>query len=195
MISLYVGQDQVEFHAHEDTLCKLRFFQAAVQGSFRESLTKSIDMPEDTPSAVSALIEFLYTGNYTYPYDSAITSLRHGLGTPVASLIEGQFHVAVSTIALKYGCQGLADSAVRNFEALLPQLGSLDQLRLWKAAYVESPDLASWRRGFEHCNAGKRAGVWMKQLFQDYRGEMDQTIAEVPELAADLMRLAIARMD
>lgn len=192
MISLCVGQDQVEFHAHEDTLCKLRFFQAAVQGSFRESLTKSIDMPDDTPNAVSALIEFLYTGNYTYPYDSSITSLHRVLRTPIASLIEGQFHVAVSTIALKYGCQGLAESAVRNFEAVLPQLNSLDQLLLWKTAYAEGP---TWRHSFEDCYSEKPAGLWMKGLYPEHRLEMEQTIAEVPELASDLMRLAIAGMD
>lgn len=195
MITLFVGQDQVEFHAHEGTLCKIRFFQAAVQGSFRESLTKSIDMPEDTPNAVSALIEFLYTGNYTYPYYSTISSLHRVLTTPIASLTEGNFHVVVSAIASKYGCQALADSAVRNFEAVLPQLNSLDQLLLWKTAYAEGPDLATWRKGFENCYSGKRAGVWMKELFQEHRLEMDQTIAELPELASDLLRLAIARID
>lgn len=152
-------------------------------------------MPEDTPNAVSALIEFLYTGNYTYPYDSTITSLHPVSGTPIASLTEGKFHVVVSAIASKYGCQGLADSAVRNFEAVLPQLNSLDQLLLWKTAYAEGPDLATWRKGFENCYWGRRAGVWMKELFQGHRLELDETIAELPELVSDLLRLVIARIN
>lgn len=148
-------------------------------------------MPDDGPSTVAALIEFLYTGNYTYPYDPATTKLREASGTPVASLIEGQFHIAVSTIASKYGCQALGDSAVRNFEAVLPHLDSLDSLRLWKTAYAEGPDLAGWRRCFANSHSGKQLVSWMKELFQDHQVEIDQTIAELPELASDLLRLAI----
>lgn len=188
MITLTIGPDRVEFHAHEDTLCKLPFFQAALQGSFRESLEKCIDMPEDTPETVSALIEYLYTSNYTYTYDSS-TAEEHS--RPVANLAEGRYHIGVFVISSKYDCGGLVAMAIGNFEALLPELDSVDTLRLWKHAYGEGPDIQTWRTNFERCHTGKWVVKWVKELFKDHRQEMEEMIAELPELAADLMRVAI----
>lgn len=188
MITLYIGPDRVEFHAHEDTLCKVPFFRAALQGSFREALAKSIEMPEDAPGPVSALIEFLYMGNYTYTYDSSATTKQ---GRPIPDLAEGQYHISVFVIATKYDCGGLATVAIGNFESLLPQLDSVDRLRLWKHGYAEGPDLQTWRNHFERCHSGKSVVTWVKKLFRDHRQEMEETIAESPELASDLMRVAI----
>lgn len=188
MITLNIGPDHVEFHAHEDTLCKLPFFQAALKGSFRESLAKSIDMPEDTAETVSALIEYLYTANYTYTYDSS-TAEPHG--RPAPNLAEGRYHIGVFVTAAKYDCGGLVAMAMGNFEALLPQLSSVDTLRLWKHAYGEGPDLQTWRTHFERCHEGKWVATWVSELFKNHRQEMEEMIAELPELAADLMRLAI----
>lgn len=193
VITLYIGTDRVEFHVHEDTLCKLRFFQAALQGSFREAASKTIAMPEDTSGTVSALIEYLYTGNYTYTYDSASVHVSEDSVQSVANLTEGRYHISVSAIASKYQCDALAAMAVRNFEAMLPELDSVDTLRLWKHAYGAGPDLASWRKQFERCYSGKSFVLWVEELFKDHRKEMEQTIAELPELASDLLRLSICR--
>lgn len=192
IITLYIGTDRVEFHAHEDTLCKLRFFQSELQGSPHESGSKTITMCDDTPGTVSALIEYLYTGNYTYTYDAATARTS---GDPVANLSEGRFHISVFAIASKYECDGLAAMAASNFEDILPELESVDTLRLWRYAYGAGPDVASWRTQFERCYSGKRLEnwlvVWVAELFENHRQEMEETIAEEPELAADLLRLAI----
>lgn len=148
-------------------------------------------MPEDVPGTVSALLEYLYTGNYTYTFDSGTAPVHGDPSRPVANLTEARFHIGVFVIASKYECRGLAAMAVRNIEALLPELGSVDTLRLWKYAYGEGPDMETWRKHFERCHSGTWLVAWVKELFKDHREEMEKTIAELPELAADVMRLAI----
>lgn len=148
-------------------------------------------MPEDVPGTVSAMLEFLYTGNYTYTYDSATAAAHGDTARPVANLTEARFHIGVFVIASKYSCNGLAAMALGNFEALLPELDSVNTLRLWKHAYGEGPDMETWRNQFERCHSGTWLVAWVKELFKDHQKEMEQTIAELPEFAADVMRLAI----
>lgn len=196
VVSLYTGQDRIELHAHEDTLCTLPFFRAALKKyGFQESLTKSIEMPEDKPIMVSALIEYLYTGNYTYVYDSAKAELQKETGMPIRDLTEGQYHVGVFVIASKYDSQGLAEMTVGNFEAVLPELGCVDKLRLWRTAYCEGTDLKRWRKSLERCHSSEGLVTWVQELFEKYRDEIDQVIAESPELASDLLRLATRGRD
>lgn len=151
----------------------------------------TINMPEDEPRMVSALIEYLYTGTYTYLYDSTTSPLRVSTGTPVSTLVEGQYHVEVFRIASKYDTKALADTAVQNFNAVLPDLDPINTLRLWKYAYGEGPDSRAWRNDFGLCYSENRLVSWVGGLFKDHRDEVDQTIAEFPELASDLIRLAI----
>lgn len=190
VITLYIGPNRLELHAHQDTLCKLPFFGAALNGSFSESLTKTIDMPEDDPSMVSALIEYLYTGNYTYTYDSGSAQFHETHGTPVATLTEGQYHVGVVGIASKYDCQELVTMAARNFEAVLPELDSIDTLRLWTTAYAAGPELDVLTKSFERCHPGNAVRLWVKELFKKHREEIDETIMEFPGFASELLRLA-----
>lgn len=189
IISLYTGQDRRELHAHEDTLCVLPFFRAALHGRFQESLIKSIEMPEDDPRMVSALIEYLYTGNYTYAYNLTTVDLQNETGIGIRDLTEGQYHIGVSSIASKYDSQALADISVKNFEAILPNLDGLDKLRLWRIAYREGPDVRIWRKCLERCHSCKDLVPWIHELFENQRDEIDQAIAESPELASDLLRL------
>lgn len=153
-------------------------------------MKNSIEMPEDDPRMVSGLIEYLYTGNYTYPYACKGTVLRKKLGSPIATLTEGQYHVSIFVIASKYDCQGLATMAMRNFKAVVPDLDGIDTLRLWTAAYGEGPGLQTLRNSFERCHSGKPLSSWVKELFKDHREEINRTIKEFPELASDLLRLA-----
>ncbi|KAL0632200.1 hypothetical protein Q9L58_008910 [Maublancomyces gigas] len=184
--TLYAGQDRIELHVHEDTLCKLSSLQAALEESFQVSMKNCIEMPEDDPRMVSALIEYLYTGNYTYPYPST----SENLGSPIATLTEGQYHVCIFEIASKYDCQGLAAMAMGNFKTVLPDLDSIDTLRLWKAAYGEGPGLQTLRNSFNNLHSGKPLASWVKELFKNHREELNRTIKEFPELASDLLRLA-----
>lgn len=191
VINLHVGPDRVEFHVPEDKLCKLPFFRAALKSGFQESLSRSIEMPDEDPRTLSALIEFLYTGNYTYAYDPNKAVLRGTIGTPIGDLTEGEYHVGVFVVASKYDSPVLADMAVEHFKAVLLDVDCVDKLHLWKTAYREGPDLKAWRKGLEECYAGKGLLAWVHELFENHRDEIDQAVSESPELAADLLCLAI----
>lgn len=191
--TLYVGQERVKFYVYQDTLCKLPFFQAALRGNFREASEQVITMPEDDPSRVSALIEFLYTRNYTYPYDPETTPLRVGSITPIGDLTQGLFHVGVHVIASKYDCPPLVAIAMKNFTALATELASIDALRLWKAAYSEGLQIPGRRQDFVRYRSGRGLVSWVQGLFEENRQEMEKTMSEVPELSCDLLRIATGK--
>lgn len=188
--TLYVGQERVQFHVHEDTLTKLAFFQAALQGKFKEALEKTIAMPEDDPSKISSLIEFLYTGNYTYTYDPRNVQPKDGSDTPVGDLAEGLYHLGVYVVASKYDSPKLSDMAVANFKAVATELNNINTLRLWKAAYAEDLQLPRAKQDFEQNCCGEGLDSWVKGLFEEHYEEMDETIFTCPQLARDLLRIA-----
>lgn len=191
IVTLYVGQERIEFHAYEDTLCQLPFFQLSLrEGHYREASEKALEMPEDDPSKVSALIEFMYTGNYTYTYDAGSAQLLSGSNAPVGDLTEGLFHVGVYVVASKYECPGLVEMAVKNFEVVLNELDDIKTLRLWKAAYSEGLQLPGYKKDFERYRSGAGLVAWVKGLFDEHREEMDKTMSEHPTLACDLLRIS-----
>lgn len=190
IITLYVGPERIEMHCHEDTLCHLPFFLAALQGNFKEGSEKTITMPEDDPSKVSALIEFLYTGNYTYTYDLSSAQLHEGSNTPVGDLAEGLYHVGVYVVASKYDCPGLSEMAIQNFTVVANELDDIDTLRLWKGAYSADLYLPRHREDFEQYRSGQGLVAWVRGLFDEHGEEMDETMSECPKLSCDLLRIA-----
>lgn len=192
IITLYVGSDKVKFHAYEDTLCQLPFFSAALRGNFKEATDQAITMPEDDPSQVSAMFEFLCTGNYTCTYDTVSSSLRKGSGTPVGDLRQGLFHVGINVIASKYGCPVLAAIAIKNIEVVVTELDSVNALRLWQAAYSVDLRLPTRKKDLEHYCDGRGLVAWVKRLFSEHREEMVQTMLEYPALSCDLLQIAIS---
>lgn len=193
IVTLYVGPERVEFRAYLDTVCQLPFFKAALHGNFKEASERVITMPEDGPSEVSALIEFLYTGNYTYTYDPESVHFREGSFTPVADLTEGLFHVGIHVIASKYDCKVLVGLALRNFTVVVTGLRSIDGLRLWKAAFSDGLKLPYSRQAFAGYCDGKGLVVWIQGLFDEHSKEMEKTMLEYPELSCELLRIATGR--
>lgn len=157
---------------------------------FREASEKLILMPEDNPAHVSALIEFLYTGNYTYMYDPSVAPVPEGSTMPAGDIMEGMFHAGVHVLAVKYGAAKLVARAIKNFGAVSGALDSINALRLWKAVYIggllelprHSKDCELWRNG-------QGMSTWVKQLFAEHGEEMDETVLECPQLAGDLLRI------
>lgn len=190
IVTLYVGQGRVEFHVHEDTLTKLPFFRAALQGQFREASKKAICMPDDDPSKITAMIEFLYTGNYTYAYDPTSVEQDEGSDAPVSNLAEGLYHLGVYVVASKYDSANLSERAVANFKSVANELDSINSLRLWQAAYAE--DLQLPRSREEFIENYRREGLvsWVTGLFEENGAELEETISACPQLAIDLLRLA-----
>lgn len=188
-ITLLIGPDSTVFSASRDLLCGLPFFRAALLGEFREASSRSITMPEDTPRSVAALIEFLYTGAYTYPYHAV--SEADADAVPTADLAEGAFHIAVYATASKYGCAPLGDAALGAFMYVLGQLKGVGVLRLWKAAYAHDLLLAAVQE-HEHLVVF-RAGLktLLKELCVGHMVEMERMAVETPALVLDLLRLVV----
>lgn len=167
-------------------LCRLPYFRAALTGGFREAVDNRIVMPEDSPDTMAALIEFLYHGVYTYTYTSATTS-----DTPASDVSQGEFHVAVYAVADRYDCRPLADAAVSHFMNVLQQLGELDSLMLWKAAYANDLPMSKW--GLKDAKNHVVAGLaeQLRLLYRDHEAEVEEVFKLYPVLATDVLRLVV----
>lgn len=188
-VTLLIGVDSVEFHVPQSVLCTLPFFQAALQGEFREASEQKISMPEDEPQIVSALIEFLYTGGYTYAYSPADET---DSDAPPADLQEGSFHVGVYATAFKYDCQELVKASLTSFLGVLGQLKGIDVVRLWKAAYAKQLLLSKVREDAMLAEFKSGLVVLLKELYITHGEEMDRTSEEHPGLMNDLLRLVVS---
>ena len=66
IITLCVGSEQRLFAGHEDVLCRSSFFEAACRGQFYDNQARRINLPNESPEVLSAVLEYLYKGDY-YP--------------------------------------------------------------------------------------------------------------------------------
>lgn len=188
-ITLLIGPDSVEFYVSKIALCTLPFFRAALDGEFKEAAEQRITMPEDETQGISALIEFLYTGSYTY-----VSSPSQQVESDVlpANLAEGLFHLGVYVTAFKYDCQDLAKASLSSFVSVLKQLKGIDVIRLCKAAYTKELQLPQVEN--DGCLVGFRSGLaeLLKGVYITHREEMASTAAENPALIDDLLRLVVS---
>ncbi|KHN93755.1 BTB/POZ fold protein [Metarhizium album ARSEF 1941] len=66
IVTLTVGRQGRLFAAHQDVLCQSPFFDAACRGNFADSQSRRISLPDEEPEVFSAILEYLYKGDY-YP--------------------------------------------------------------------------------------------------------------------------------
>lgn len=69
IVTLTVGREGRLFAAHEDVLCQSSFFQQALRGQYLEQSyvqSRRIALPDEEPEIFSAVLEYLYKGDY-YP--------------------------------------------------------------------------------------------------------------------------------
>jgi hypothetical protein len=66
IVTLTVGREGRLFAAHEDVLRQSPFFEAACRGRFFDAQSKRISLPDEEPEVFSAVLEYLYKGDY-YP--------------------------------------------------------------------------------------------------------------------------------
>lgn len=184
IITLFVGEGRVPFYVHKDTLCQLPFFQAALTGGFKEAAEQVITLPEDNPSHLSVLIEFLYTGNYTFSYDPNTECLSDRSTVPTGDAVECMFHIGVHVIASKYDCQVLVQIAVRHFENVESELDGIEVLRVWKIAYAADMRFSARTTGQRVANG---LTAWVNKMFKEHRDEMENAFIEFPMLASDLL--------
>lgn len=67
MVKVIVGiePNTYTFHAHEGILSKSSFFERALNGGFKESITREVKLPEDDPDIFSSVLEYLYCQEYS----------------------------------------------------------------------------------------------------------------------------------
>ncbi|KAK3710472.1 hypothetical protein LTR37_010315 [Vermiconidia calcicola] len=65
IITISVGPSQRLFAAHEDVLCKSTHFAHACRAQFFEASGKRVELPHEEPEVFSAVLEYLYKGDYT----------------------------------------------------------------------------------------------------------------------------------
>ncbi|KAG6030399.1 hypothetical protein E4U41_000104 [Claviceps citrina] len=89
IVTLTVGREGRLFAAHEDVLRQSPFFDAAFRDALSDAQSRRISLPNEEPEVLSAVLEYLYKGDY-YPrlfHDRARDSwhLEHCVRTPHAS--------------------------------------------------------------------------------------------------------------
>jgi hypothetical protein len=66
IVTLTVGADGRLFAAHEDILRQSPFFDSVCRGGFFDPQSRRIALPDEEPEVFSAILEYLYKGDY-YP--------------------------------------------------------------------------------------------------------------------------------
>lgn len=67
IVTLIVGRDARVFACHEDVLSTSPFFAAVLKGDYYyENTAKRVELPDEQPEVFSAVLEYLYKGDY-YP--------------------------------------------------------------------------------------------------------------------------------
>ncbi|KAE9984452.1 hypothetical protein EG328_008751 [Venturia inaequalis] len=99
---LTITCDGHTFTVHKSVICmQSSFFEKACKkDTFMEGATGVVDLPDDDPVAVKAMIEFLYLGSYSYDQET----------------IQWSLHFKVATIADKYDINPLENFAYNVLE-------------------------------------------------------------------------------
>ncbi|KAK3318808.1 hypothetical protein B0H66DRAFT_250056 [Apodospora peruviana] len=66
IVTLTVGREGRLFAAHEDVLCQAPFFEKVLRSNYLDAQNRRIALPEEEPEVFSAVLEYLYKGDY-YP--------------------------------------------------------------------------------------------------------------------------------
>ncbi len=66
IVTLTIGREGRLFAAHEDVLRQAPFFEAACRDNFLDAQSRRISLPDEEPEVFSAVLEYLYKGDY-YP--------------------------------------------------------------------------------------------------------------------------------
>lgn len=125
---------------------------------------------------------------YTYTFTGTTTADP----TP-SDLAQGEFHVAVYTVADRYDCQPLAHRGVANFVRVLQHLGERDCLILWKAAYADDLPLSKWGTQ-DRGNLGVPGlGKLLRVLYRDHKRVVQAVCKMYATLATDISEWVVAK--
>lgn len=161
-----------------------------------ESSEKVIDMPEDDPEAIAALIRWLYIGKYIYEGNRLRETFMDPLENPSKNLLEGLFHIGVHVVSFKYDCVGLLTQVRLKIHAMRGKLDGLDGLRLSMAAYHEDlrfpiiPMTISDPEAIQVSSCIDATKKWIHALFINHPEDIAFALSKFPELAHDLLYMS-----
>ncbi len=77
---IYAGPHRKRFLAHSGVLCKSESLRALVEGRWKDSLERRISWDEWDEDSVARFLEWLYTGDYSWPYPTNVEVLTPTTG-------------------------------------------------------------------------------------------------------------------
>lgn len=171
IVTIVVGPNQRMFAAHQDILCRSPFFAAACQDVFVGNSHRRIALVDEEPEVLSAVLEFLYKGDYSprLLHDKKRNSWVLEDATDMSwssTRVNGQLvdndtatiysrsagdtvlrDTAVYCSAEKYGLEELKKLALRK-QGLVAGIDVAAILRSARYAYDNTPDTDSKLRAF-----------------------------------------------
>ncbi|OTB15794.1 hypothetical protein K445DRAFT_317440 [Daldinia sp. EC12] len=165
IVTLTVGREARLFAAHEEVLCQSPFFERACRDQYLEAQSKRISLPDEEPEIFSAVLEYLYKGDYyprlvhnkhrnSWELEDAVRSPdpsennRAGRGAVEATMLVpsvGQYllrDTVVYCAADRYGLEELKRLALRK-QGLQSGIDVGTILRSAQYAYDNTPDTDS----------------------------------------------------
>ncbi|KAL8676404.1 MAG: hypothetical protein Q9186_007068 [Xanthomendoza sp. 1 TL-2023] len=187
IFTILVGPQEQKFTAHASFLSQSPVFDRMCHGRFEESRTFTIRLPEDDPKVIKAMIQYLYTGDFT---NYELIDVAVG----VTSAHAGFQLVDLYKVAEKYQLQQLKT-------LLLEKLGDIiDSARrpkhfllIAKQMYTDLPDTDWACRAFIII-----AAKWLpspKLMSKEFRKSLDECISSGGSLAQDLFEAMVSQCE
>lgn len=129
-----VGPEKKEFWIHKGVLCRAgSFFQAALEGGFKEALEQTIEMPEADVGAFKQFLVWLYSGQFPDPMASSTEEANWDL------------FVQLYIFAETYGIPALQNDSI-DVLCKLWELGDMFPSDIIKKAYKATPSNSPLRK-------------------------------------------------
>lgn len=175
--ALIVGPEEKTFTAHGSFLSQSPVFEKICKSHFRESQTYQIDLPEDEPDTIRAILQYLYAGNFHH-----YGTLEFAGSTWAASMQLADMYVT----AEKYQLSSLKDLVLTKLGHFIDvEERPIDFFSTAKAIYAGTPDTdRGWRTFFQNfvINLEKPS-----HMCTTVRGVFDRCIAEGGTMAIDIV--------
>jgi len=185
MITLLAGATKRRFWAHKDALCTVPFFRTCLEASFLDTHTNIIELPEDDPDAVGAMVSFLYSEEY-FPRIVRTHGARGLEALPAGQHHSRSVHIHVHALAERYAITGLRDLAFRKI--FLIDASELDFLFFLQEVYTVTPPTSKLRY------ANRMEEYWvlglherLKEMRAQYPQELNHFLTTYPEFTQDLI--------
>jgi hypothetical protein len=184
IVTIAVGPTQRLFAAHEDVLCKSPYFAQACQAQFFEPSNKRIELAHEEPEVFSAVLEYLYKGDYSpqLAYDKKRSSFY--LST------KGDTGTKAPELTVQYnGVSILKDTAiyVRLLSVSIPSHQPTDKSTQCAAHRLALPHL----QGIALKKQGLHCGVQTSTILSSARYAYQHTPANDSSLRAHYLALII----